>query len=617
MTVIYKGLDCLADKDDPEYTRLKTISQSGVNAWAYQKNYGYYVLYFGAVLIFLMIIKKTWFTFNDYSYRNTKIGGGKYNLSSLNKFVGITRLISYKKLPIILSRITGLPASIGTLIILISSTLFVLCYCFIPHFWYRACRGFGSPPLSVRAGLMCMGMTPFIFILSGKTNFISAMTGISYEKLNIYHQALGWGCLFLSLVHTIPFLIQPVREGGASNLSKTFKSDNLYQNGIPAQIVLGLLCLLSTRFSRKLCYEVWLHAHWILGIAYFALLTWHVYGELDAEQYMWGTLGFWGFQMIYRALVKTSFFKPNQYVFKAKKGELSRLSNGNFQIVIKVETPYELNWKPGQHLFIRFVYGLSTLDNHPFSILSIPKQDSKSHIKLIVKPHNGLTKKIYNLIEEDDEKAGKQLNLYIDGPYGGMNRDVLSFDKVLMVSSGSGVTVTWPFVEYIVENLDKLTNMTQQFEFKWIVKNNESIEWIQDELINVLNQIIEFDYGLLKNFKFEIFITNSQEIQPKIVHNKQEVLENTDTSSSTDDLKSIEEKISISNLHHFITIHKGQKPSMSSYLQQVELLSKNCVIVSGTQSLQCDVGNAVSQLQRKVIKGEIDELYLHSENFGW
>lgn len=620
MTVTFKGLDCIKDMSDPQYAELKKISQSGKNALAYQKNYGYYVMYFGAVLIFLMVLKNVYYTYSDYSYRNTRLGQkNRLQFSILNKTIGISRFLAYKRLPLILSRVTGLPASIATLVVLGASTLFVLCYCFVPHFWYRACQGFGSPPLSVRAGLMCMGMTPFLYILSGKTNFISQITGVSYEKINIFHQGLGWGSLFLSLVHTIPFLVQPLREGGTARLSEKYHSNELYKNGVPAQVVLGMLCLLSTRFSRKLCYEIWLHLHWMLGVTYFALLTWHVYNELDAERYMWGTLGFWAFQMIYRALVKTTF-KPNAYAFKAKEGELSRLSNGNFQVVIPIEAPYELDWKPGQHIFIRFIHGISTLDNHPFSILSIPKQDDIfSRVKLIVKPHTGLTQKLYDLLE--DEKQSRKLKLYIDGPYGGMPRDVISFDKVVLVASGSGVTVTWPFVEYIVSKLETLSNMTQEVEFKWIVKNRETLEWIESELVFVLNEIIRIDSRLLPLFKFEIFVTNSQDIQPKIMHGKGEFEENEvemTSFSAEKSIKSVEELVvTPENLTQFITIHTNKKPLMTTYLQDVRLSQKNCVVVSGTRSLQCDCGNAVSELQKKVISGDVKEVYLHTENFGW
>jgi len=612
MTVIYKGLDCLADASNPLYKEYKKVSQSGVNAWLYQRNYGYYVAYFGAVLILLMILKRLIYMFSDYSYRNSRLGYKDHNIVIFNKIIAISRFISYRKLPLIISRITGLPSSIGTLIVLSSSSLFVFCYCFIPHPWYRGCQGFGSPQLAVRAGLMALGMIPFIFILSGKTNFISQVTGISYEKLNIFHQALGWGSLFLSLVHTIPFFVQPLKEGGTTRLSEKYHSNELYKNGVPTLIVLVMLCLLSTRFSRKLCYELYLHLHWLLGCSFFGLLTWHIYDEMDSQEWMWGTLGFWMFQMIYRALVKTTF-KPNDYCFKSKNAQLSRISNGNFQVIIPIEGENELNWKPGQHIFVRFIYGISTIDNHPFSILSIPRHHDKSEIKLLVKPHNGLTNKLYHLLQ--DENRVKDLNLYVDGPYGGMNRDVLAFDKVILISSGSGVTVTWPFVEYITENLENPSNVVSKIDFKWIIKDFQSIDWIKNELVMTLNKIIEFDSNLIKNFTFEIFVTNSDKIEPTMIHDEISLKESSVISMTIEKPSGL---ITTENVSDYLTIHQGSKPFMESYLQSSKLEGRNCFIVSGTKSLQNDCGCAVSQLQRYVLENpKIKEVYLHTENFGW
>ncbi|CCH45855.1 Respiratory burst oxidase protein [Wickerhamomyces ciferrii] len=321
-----------------------------------------------------------------------------------------------------------------------------------------------------------MGLTPYMYLLSGKTNFISGITGISYEKLNIFHRSLGWGSLFLGLVHTIPFLIQPVAEGGYSNLNKAFKGDIIYTNGVFAIVALGGLCLLSTGFSRNLCHEVFFHSHWILGLVYFAALTRHILGLLKADNYIWATLGFWGFQMIYRAIVKTTF-KPNVYSFKSK---LAFLTLKFLKLIFQFQILMNL---------IGNQVNIYLLDNHPFSIiLSIPSSKN-SEIKLIVKPHKGLTGKIYNSLLNN--KGDQTLKTYIDGPYGGMNRDVLAFDQVSLLATGSGITVTWSFLEYIVKNLEIGSNIVTEVKFVWIIRSIDCLDWISKELVISLNKIIE------------------------------------------------------------------------------------------------------------------------------
>lgn len=614
MTVIYKGLDCVADADTAEYKRLYAISQSGKLAWAYQAEYAKWCLYFGAVLIGLAVFRKIFYMYSDWTYRNTKLGQKSYNLSIISKAAAVSRSITYRRTPLIISRITGLPPTVGTLITLALSTIFILCVCFIPHYYFRPCRGFGSPPLAVRAGMMSMALTPFLIVVSGKTNFISHVTGVSYEKLNVFHQALGWGSFFLAMVHTVPFLMQDVAEGGMDRLRMKWNMELIYRNGVPPLVFLFLLCFLSTRFSRGLFYEVWFHSHWLFGIAYIGTLTWHIYGSLKSEEYIWGTFGFWGFQLLYRAVVKTTL-KPNQYAFKSKEVKLKMMPGDVFEVSVPIANDYELDWNPGQHIFIRFLYGMHTLDNHPFSILTTSQANKKTTLKLIVKPQRGLTKKLYSLLEDD--KSVKDMRCFIDGPYGGMNRDPLAFDKLVLVSTGTGVSVTAPFLSHVAERIHTVTNCVQKVEFIWVIKTLEAIEWINDELTSALEKAGRDE--LSGAFDIKIFVTNSVDgKQPRVVSSKSQLLTldlPTTESESKESVENVNLDIDISS---HIRVYENVKPDLKNYLQETELCTKTAVICSGTGSAQEACGNAVAALQKKVLSDtDVEEVYLHTENFGW
>lgn len=45
-----------------------------------------------------------------------------------------------------------------------------------------------------------------------KFNFVTFITGVSHEKLQVYHHFMSWLFLFLSLVHTFPFVMAGMRE---------------------------------------------------------------------------------------------------------------------------------------------------------------------------------------------------------------------------------------------------------------------------------------------------------------------------------------------------------------------------------------------------------------------
>jgi ferric-chelate reductase len=591
MTRTYEGVDCLKDIDTDRYAILAEMAAMGKKSFYYQPVYAKWELYFGTVLIFLVLLRHLWYRYDDWTYRNEQ----KNFLAKFKRLVSLFRIIGYKRLPVMLSRITGLPASFGTLLLLAASIIFIVCVCFGPGSFYRPCRGMGTAPLATRSGFMVLALTPFLIVVSGKTNFISFVTGVSYEKLNIFHQALGWGSLFLTLVHTIVFLTQPVWEGGLANLRDQWNSDEMYSSGVPPLVLLFILCFFSTRLSRKWLYEFWWHTHWIMAFAYLGLLTYHVYDVENAQAYIWGTLGFWGFQMLYRLVVKTTL-RPNEYSFKSKEASLKGYPNDVFEVSIDIKSKNELNWSPGQHVFIRFVMGVHTLDNHPFSILTTPVQGT-GELKLLVKSQRGLTKKLYKMIGDKSLK----LRCYIDGPYGGMARDPLSFDKLILVASGTGITVTFPFLQLIAQNLNNLSNRVREVEFIWIVSSMESLHWIQNELDRILEENQDRQI-----FNIKIFVTNSKEgINPEI--------------TSSRDFSTSESSLGIKNeqAKSCAKIFNNSKPNLKTYLPQTQLMNKTAVICSGTASLQRDCGSACSRLQQQVIKGEIEEVYMHTENFGW
>lgn len=580
----YEGLDCLADKELDEYAQYHMLSQMEV-PWADQAKYAKYTIYFGVATIFAALVKNVWYKYRDSRY--LKLGA---RLGPVSAFVDIItaycRFFAYKQVPAKVSFFTSLPPSVGTSLYLAASTFYLCAYCFIPHFWYRACRGFGSPPLAVRAGVMATALTPFIYVLAGKSNMITLLTGISYEKLNVVHQYVGVAALVLSLVHTIPFIWQPLHEGGAKNLQAAYNDSVYYLSGIPPLVLLAWLCMGSKKCVRKWCYEGFLHLHWACGIAYFGTLIWHINLSLDMQNYMWGALAFWASQLIYRAIVKTAL-KPNRMFLRSRKGELSRLGNSAFQI--SVDNISGLKWSPGQHCYLRFA-GSRVLDNHPFSIGSVIEDEK---LRFIVVPQKGLTKKLHDELELGIVKNKK---VYIDGPYGGPSRDINAFDKVMMFATGSGVTVTLPFLR----TLSQAEGRVQTIDFVWLVRDSSALSWLAQDL----NECCKSS----KNLNIHIYVCNGTEPSDSESEKKQV------------DEKSIENTTSLDsriNVHYY-------KPDVRYVMMGLagKLLQRNLIISSGSELMRMMVSSTTSQLQTAVFNADlggnyVEEVCLHTEAFGW
>lgn len=194
------------------------LSQKLVS-YNHQFDYGHYVSWFLVASLGVFSAAYWLRRWNAHRYRSL---GKKTLLSPLvGKFVAAWRFIAYRYAPGWLSDRLGFPST-GALIFFGLSILYCSILTFAVRPYYRQHRGYGSPPLGVRTGLMAVALTPWIIALSGKANIITMLTGIGYEKLNIVHRWMSWLCLGLSVVHTVPFIVAPLRDGGPAQLKRQF-----------------------------------------------------------------------------------------------------------------------------------------------------------------------------------------------------------------------------------------------------------------------------------------------------------------------------------------------------------------------------------------------------------
>lgn len=49
-----------------------------------------------------------------------------------------------------------------------------------------------SPPIATRAGFLAIAILPFQVMFATKWNPITILTGVSHERLQVYHRWSGW-----------------------------------------------------------------------------------------------------------------------------------------------------------------------------------------------------------------------------------------------------------------------------------------------------------------------------------------------------------------------------------------------------------------------------------------
>jgi hypothetical protein len=157
------------------------------------------------------------------------------SVGPINNMVAFFRFIFYRPLPTIRIVKGWRPLvfpSLGVLVIVVLALAVGVLYTTLPQPLFWQSISYGSPPIAVRSGMLAVALMPWIVALSSKANFITMITGISHERLNVLHRWTAYICLILSIIHTVPFYITPVWEKGARHIFEDlFKQDGFYAYG--------------------------------------------------------------------------------------------------------------------------------------------------------------------------------------------------------------------------------------------------------------------------------------------------------------------------------------------------------------------------------------------------
>ena len=409
------------------------------------------------------------------------------SIGAVNDTLALFRWIFYRPVPELKWKKMTLLSfpSLAVIGILVIALAFVSLYCFLPQPLYWQSIQYGSPPLAIRAGMIAVAMTPWIVATSMKANLISMITGIGHERLGVFHRWGGYLCLFLALVHTVPFYVQPVwDDGGVAVFQKLFPGGSgvVYGTGIACLVPLGWLCVASLPFLRSLAYEVFVILHVPVAIAYVALLFWHCHNYLTSWDYLFATVAIWILSYIVR-IFNLNWMKPwrNAWLIGDEAAVTLMAENA-----IKVTIPTQMSWRPGQYVYLRMP-GISIFENHPFTISSLCSEDFPSEYgdlyrdcTLVFRPFGGFTRRV---LETAIEKGPfKTYRAYLDGPYGGMQRELAAFDTVILFAGGSGITAIVSQLLNLIKRMRDGKAVTRKIEVVWALKRLEAMDWFREEL---------------------------------------------------------------------------------------------------------------------------------------
>ncbi|ETS84966.1 hypothetical protein PFICI_02991 [Pestalotiopsis fici W106-1] len=400
--------------------------------------------------------------------------------------LALFRWVFYRPIPdIVWRRHRFTFSSLAVLAVGAVALAFVTLYTFLLQPLYWQSIQYGSPPVAIRAGMIAVAMTPWIVATSMKANILTLITGIGPERLNVLHRWAGYLCLFLALVHTIPFYIQPVwDDGGMATFSRLFPEGSgvIYGTGIACLVPLVWLCVASLPFIRRIAFEVFVTLHVPVGAVYLGVLFWHTKNYLASWDYLYASVAIWALCYIAR-FFNLNWTKPWRLAFMVGDEAAITLMTEN---AIKVTIPTQMKWKPGQYVYLRMP-GISFFDNHPFTISSLCSEDFPSEYGeqfrdcvLVFKPYGGFTRRV---LETAIQKGPfHTYRAYLDGPYGGMRRELAAFDTCILIAGGSGITSLMSQLLNLIKRMRDGKAITKKVVVIWALKRLEAMDWFREEL---------------------------------------------------------------------------------------------------------------------------------------
>jgi len=323
--------------------------------------------------------------------------------------------------------------------------------------------------IAYRAGWISVTQIPFVYMLAGKRNLWTILSGVSAERLNYFHRLVGRVVFITVTIHMAFF----VREWDLSDFIQTELSIMpMVKYGFGAYGILVWIVLTSVVPARWFCYEFFVVNH----LASAGALLWAVWKHVPsyAMYNVWLAVAFVVFDRILRVSgVVWLNISHKRLGFKAEIE--TKQEDGMVRVVIR-DVP--MNWQPGQYIFLQLPT-IRPFESHPFTIATIPKASNQrfgsntpSDILLLIKPQSGFSSTLY-----EKAKQKQEVTAILDGPYGSPP-SWQTFETLVLIATGTGLSFTLP----ILEQIAKAQGCVRQVYFYWIVRHVHDLDFLTDRV---------------------------------------------------------------------------------------------------------------------------------------
>ncbi|KAJ7876886.1 ferric reductase NAD binding domain-containing protein [Mycena olivaceomarginata] len=374
-----------------------------------------------------------------------------------------------------------------------------------PKYWANRCAHIAGSQL------------PLMTAFGMKNNFMSFLTGVSFDKMEHLHRVMARVICVMFWVHAFGRIVLVLSDD---------PTEYWFKVGVMGTSALTLLCLLSVRPLRSRSYEVFMYLHLVLGVITLVGAYQHS-AEFGYGVYIWPAMFLWGLDRFFRIV---RIFLVNSQLFKthtrhvASDATVTILSPHFLRILI--DTPPYFIWRPGQsaYLTISGAYPTSITEAHPFTIANLPYDDAEegasengsSHdetadsnrekephvdkgkasedsrrLTFILRVREGFTKRLVDsvLANPNSDGVSKSFKAFVDGPYSSPPV-VRGFETVVFICGGSGVSFVLPLFLDLVQAASVDANpCCQRIVLVWAIRDPDQLNWIAEAVTHALSTI--------------------------------------------------------------------------------------------------------------------------------
>lgn len=282
-----------------------------------------------------------------------------------------------------------------------------------------------------------------VVFLGLKNTPLSPLAGRSYESINVLHRCCGYTTILLTMLHALNVI---------AGLAKEHVLVYLMEPGQCAGIVgaLGLLIigLSANRSFRKRQYEVF----YLLHVALVTMIL--VTSLLHVEKISWSAIAI----VIFVASLwfTDRSLRLSRWIYNGYGNNcmLTPLPQGATRVVMQGT----IKAQPGSHVFL-WIPRIRKFQTHPFTLVS------NDPAEFVISAQNGFTRALHEFALQHPHQV---LRAAIEGPYGSIP-DTSDFDKVVLLSGGSGITFTLALAMDWLKT-SKKTDLKRSLYLVWAVK---------------------------------------------------------------------------------------------------------------------------------------------------